>query len=179
MVWAYFDETVVHRQVKDEEGKLIRFEPYQLLFGGCISSQEKWAAFEPKWRAALDAEGVKVFHATDFYSFKKEFEWYTPDGLGTWGDGRITILGTEGYIEMRKYIDIAGRPGGEHLFLVDGKGTQHIDCSAVPLPYGSAFLSDVAERGETAMSQAHCFLACELALKAEAMATRLGHLAQN
>jgi len=106
-------------------------------------------------------------------------DWYTPDGLGTWGDGRITILGTEGYIEMRKYIDIAGRPGGEHLFLVDGKGTQHIDCSAVPLPYGSAFLSDVAERGETAMSQAHCFLACELALKAEAKATRLGHLAQN
>jgi predicted dehydrogenase len=104
-------------------------------------------------------------------------DWYTPKGLGTWGDGRVTILGTEGYIELRKYIDIAGRPGGEHLFLVDGKGTRHIDCASVPLTYGPAFARDVAERTQTAMPQAHCFLACELALKAEAMATRLGHLA--
>jgi predicted dehydrogenase len=105
-------------------------------------------------------------------------DWYTPKGLGIWGDGRITILGTEGYIELRKYIDIAGRPGGDHLFLVDGKETRYIDCAAVKLLYGPAFLRDVAERTQTAMSQAHCFLACELALKAEAMATRLGHLAQ-
>lgn len=26
-------------------------------------------------------------------------DWYTPDALPTWGDGRLTILGTEGYIE--------------------------------------------------------------------------------
>ena len=37
-------------------------------------------------------------------------DWYTPDGLGSWGDGRLTILGTDGYLELRKYIDIAGRP---------------------------------------------------------------------
>ena len=36
-------------------------------------------------------------------------DWFTPDGLKTWGDGRLTILGTEGYIEVRKNIDIAGR----------------------------------------------------------------------
>jgi hypothetical protein len=42
-------------------------------------------------------------------------DWYSPDGLGTWGDGRLFILGTEGYIELRKYIDIAGRKGGNHL----------------------------------------------------------------
>jgi|GEM_PF-131211 len=50
-------------------------------------------------------------------------DWFTPDGLETWGDGRLVILGTEGYIELRKYCDIAGRPGGNHLFLVDQKGT--------------------------------------------------------
>ena len=49
-------------------------------------------------------------------------DWYTPDGLSTWGDGRCTILGTEGYIELRKYVDIAGRDGTDHLFLVDRPG---------------------------------------------------------
>ena len=63
-------------------------------------------------------------------------DWYTPDGLPTWGDGRLTILGTEGYIELRKYVDIAGRPGVDHLFLVDGKGMRYIDCTDVTLPYG-------------------------------------------
>ncbi|MEO8755319.1 MAG: Gfo/Idh/MocA family oxidoreductase [Casimicrobiaceae bacterium] len=99
-------------------------------------------------------------------------DWYTPDGLPTWGDGRLTILGTDGYIELRKYVDIAGRPGIDHLFLVDGKGMQHIDCTNVPLPYGAALIHDVLQRTATAMPQAHCFLACELALKAQALATK-------
>jgi len=100
-------------------------------------------------------------------------DWFTPDGLDTWGDGRLFILGTEGYIELRKYVDVAGRPGGDHLFLVDGKGTQHIDCSTQPLPYGARLIADVRDRTDTAMRQAHCFLATELALKAEAMAQRV------
>jgi predicted dehydrogenase len=100
-------------------------------------------------------------------------DWYTPDGLPTWGDGRLTILGTDGYIELRKYVDIAGRPGIDHLFLVDGKGTHYVDCTNVPLPYGRELIHDVLHRSETAMPQAHCFLACELALKAEALATNL------
>ena len=101
-------------------------------------------------------------------------DWFTPKGLGVWGDGRLTILGTEGYIELRKYVDVAGRPGGDHLFLVDGKGQQHMDCSHEPLPYGPRLVQDILNRTETAMPQAHCFLATELALTAEAMATRVG-----
>ena len=101
-------------------------------------------------------------------------DWYTPKGLGVWGDGRLTILGTEGYIEIRKYIDIGGRPGGDHLFLVDHNGTDRIDCTSVALPYGPRLMADVLDRTETAMPQAHCFLATELALKAEAMAVRIG-----
>jgi predicted dehydrogenase len=103
-------------------------------------------------------------------------DWYTPEGLGTWGDGRLTILGTEGYIELRKYIDIAGRPGQNHLFLVDQKETQHIDCSQVELPYGRQLTADILNRTETAMPQEHCFLASQLALEAEVKATRLGNL---
>jgi predicted dehydrogenase len=103
-------------------------------------------------------------------------DWYTPDGLGTWGDGRLTILGTEGYIELRKYIDVAGRPGQNHLFLVDQKSTQHIDCSQVELPYGRQLAADILNRTETAMPQEHCFLASQVALEAEIKATRLGNL---
>ncbi|OQA46165.1 MAG: putative oxidoreductase YvaA [Chloroflexi bacterium ADurb.Bin325] len=103
-------------------------------------------------------------------------DWYTPAGLPTWGDGKLVILGTDGYMELRKYIDIAGHPGGEHLFLVDHKGVHYIDCKGGERPYGPRLVSDVLNRTETAMSQAHCFLASELALKAEALATRLGYL---
>jgi len=100
-------------------------------------------------------------------------DWYTPDGLGSWGDGRLTVLGTEGYIEVRKNIDIAGRPGGNHLFLVDQRGTSYIDCAGVELPYGRLLLDDIANRTETAMPQAHCFLASELVLRAQAQAHHL------
>jgi hypothetical protein len=100
-------------------------------------------------------------------------DWFTPDGLATWGDGRLTILGTDGFIEVRKNIDIAGRQGGSHLFIVDGKETRYVDCSAVPLPYGDQLVSDVLNRTETAMPQAHCFLATELMLKAQAQAQRV------
>ena len=100
-------------------------------------------------------------------------DWFTPDGLKTWGDTRLTVLGTDGYIEVRKNIDIAGRPGGSHLFLVDGRDTRHIDCSDVRLTYGERLVDDVLNRTETAMPQAHTFLAMELALKAQAQARRL------
>lgn len=94
-------------------------------------------------------------------------DWFTPNGLSTWGDGRLTILGTDGYIELRKYVDVAGRPGGEHLILVDQKETRYIDCKAGALPYGEQLVDDILNRTETAMTQAHCFLATELALTAQ------------
>jgi predicted dehydrogenase len=101
-------------------------------------------------------------------------DWFTPQGLSTWGDGRLTILGTDGYIELRKYVDIGGRPGGNHLFLVDQKEMRYIDCSNEPLPYGERLVDDVLNRTETAMPQAHTFLAMELALQAEKKAQRVG-----
>ncbi len=100
-------------------------------------------------------------------------DWFTPDGLDSWGDGRLTILGTEGYIEIRKNIDIAGHKGGNHLFLVDNKKTQYLDCNEVPLPFGELFVNDIINRTETAMPQEHCFLATELALKAQKNAKKI------
>jgi predicted dehydrogenase len=103
-------------------------------------------------------------------------DWFTPEGLATWGDTRLTILGTEGYIELRKNCDIAGRPGSNHLFIVDQQATRYIDCSGGDLPYGRQLLADVTHRTETTMPQAHAFLASELALQAQAQAKRLGNL---
>jgi predicted dehydrogenase len=103
-------------------------------------------------------------------------DWFTPDGLGTWGDGRLFILGTDGYIEARKYCDIAGRPGGDHLFLVDQKGVQYMDCRNVALPYGRLLIEDIRSRADSAMTHAHCFQASELALAAQAKAARVGNL---
>jgi predicted dehydrogenase len=100
-------------------------------------------------------------------------DWFTPQGLKSWGDGRLTILGTDGYMELRKNIDIVGREGGNHLFLVDNKEMRYIDCSEVELPYGPAFVQDILNRTETAMTQEHCFLATELALKAEKNAIKI------
>ncbi len=102
-------------------------------------------------------------------------DWFTPDGLNTWGDGRMTIVGTEGTIEIRKYVDIAGRPGKDHLFLVDKSSARYIDCSDADLPYYRNLVRDVFERTQTAMPQAHCFKVCELALEAQRMAVRSGH----
>ncbi|MCK9640317.1 MAG: Gfo/Idh/MocA family oxidoreductase [Prolixibacteraceae bacterium] len=112
---------------------------------------------------------VRSPHATGYI----RIDWFTPEGLDIWGDGRTFILGTEGYIEMRKYIDIAGRKGGNHLFFVDQKETKYFDCSQVYMPYGEQLVSDVVNRTQTAMSQDHCFLATELALIAQKIAYKL------
>jgi predicted dehydrogenase len=98
-------------------------------------------------------------------------DWFTPEGLPTWGDGRLTILGSEGYMEIRKYVDIAGRPGGNHIFLANQKETLYIDASETKVTYGERLLDDVRNRTETAMPQEHCFLAMELALRAQEQAT--------
>ena len=100
-------------------------------------------------------------------------DWYTPDGLNTWGDGRLFILGTDGYIEIRKYCDIEGRPGGEHLFLADQQGTRYVDCSQVDLPFGPQFLNDIRDRTETAIRQDRTYLTMRLAIEAQNAARRV------
>lgn len=97
-------------------------------------------------------------------------DWCTPAGLGTWGDGRLFLLGTEGTIEVRKQCDPAGRPGGDHMLLVDARETRYLDCSGEPLPFAAQLLRDVRERTETAMPAAHALRACELALEAQRLA---------
>ena len=94
-------------------------------------------------------------------------DWFTPDGLGVWGDGRLFLLGTEGYIELRKYVDIAGRPGANHLFIVDRKQARYMDCAKVVLTFGPQFVADIVNRTHTAQDQEQALLAAELVLKAQ------------
>jgi predicted dehydrogenase len=94
-------------------------------------------------------------------------DWFTPDGLGTWGDGRLFILGTEGYIEVRKYINVAVSKQGNNLFLVDQKQARFIDCNQMPLPFGPQFVADIVNRTHVAQDQTECLLAAELVIKAQ------------
>ena len=103
-------------------------------------------------------------------------DWYTPDALPNWGDGRLTILGTEGYIELRKYVDVAGRKGTDHLFLVNKQRCEYIDASKEPLTYFKNLMNDVLNRTETAMKQSHCIKVMRLAIEAQNSAKRLGTL---
>ena len=94
-------------------------------------------------------------------------DWFTPEGLGTWGDGRLFVLGTEGYIELRKYVDVAVKSAGNNLFIVDRKEARYMDCSNVLLPFGPQFVADIVNRTHTAQDQTQCLLAAELAIKAQ------------
>jgi predicted dehydrogenase len=94
-------------------------------------------------------------------------DWFTPDGLGTWGDGRLFILGTEGYIEVRKYTNVAVDKRGNNLFLVDKTSSRYMDCNNVVLPFGPQFVSDIVNRTHTAQDQTQCLLAAELVIRAQ------------
>lgn len=100
-------------------------------------------------------------------------DWFTPDGLGHWGDGRLTILGTDGTIEVHKNMGIDKRPGGSHLTLVDRTQVRRFDGGGETLRFGSDLLHDLADGTEEAQAQTQCFLACDLALQAQAQAAIL------
>jgi len=94
-------------------------------------------------------------------------DWFTPDGLGTWGDGRLFVLGTQGYIELRKYTNVAVAKQGNNLFIVDQKEARYMDCSNLTLPFGPQFVADVVNRTHVAQDQTQCLLAAELAIRAQ------------
>jgi predicted dehydrogenase len=102
-------------------------------------------------------------------------DWFTPDGLGTWGDGRTIILGADGYIELRKYLDVARDTQGDHVYLVNHQGERHIPVHGkVGFPFFGQLVLDCLHRTENAMTQRHVFLAAELCLSAQAQAMRIG-----
>ena len=110
--------------------------------------------------------GDMMLHGDKGFGYVR-LDWFTPDGLGTWGDGRLFILGTEGYIEVRKYIDVARSKQGNNLYIVDKNQARYIDCNNVTLPFGPQFVADVVNRTHTAQDQTQCLLAAELVVRAQ------------
>ena len=105
--------------------------------------------------------------ATGYY----RVDWFTPDGLSSWGDGRTIILGTEGFIELRKYMNLGVDQTGDHVFLANNEGEFYFNVSGkVGFPYFGQLILDCINRTEDAMTQEHTFKAAELCLKAQLMA---------
>ena len=98
-------------------------------------------------------------------------DWFTPDGLPTWGDGRTFILGTEGFIELRKYVDLCTERMGGRVYMANGKQTSCFDVAGqVGYPFFGQLILDCMHRTENAMTQAHAFKAAELCVRAQMMA---------
>src|SRR5690625_4058087 len=101
-------------------------------------------------------------------------DWFTPDGLSTWGDGRTFIIGTEGTLELRKYVDVAQKKSGDHIYLVNKHGEQYNDPSGkVGFPFFGQLILDCINRTEEAMTQDHAFKAAELCLIAKKQALNI------
>ena len=114
---------------------------------------------------ALKADGADGYIRLD---------WFTPDGLPNWGDGRLFLLGTEGTIELRKYVDAGVSDRTDTLILVNGERCDKIDAAEAGLPYFARLVDDIRNRTETAMPQAHPFRVMELAIQAQTMADTSG-----
>jgi len=101
-------------------------------------------------------------------------DWLTPAASRTWGDGRTFILGTNGYIELRKYVEIGRGEGGNQLYLVNDKMERRFSIEGqVGFPYFGQLILDCLNRTENAMTQTHAFKAAELCLIAQQKAIRL------
>ena len=103
-------------------------------------------------------------------------DWYTPDAAPNWGDGRVIILGTEGYIEVRKYMDINGQDGTDHVFLVNNTECTRFDASNAGTPYFQRLANDICNRTETACTHAHTLRVMALAIDAQQRAEKRGLL---
>lgn len=134
--------------------------------------------FSTPTHPAFQDFGEMNLSAGDIHGYVR-LDWYTPDAAPNWGDGRLTILGTEGFIEARKYMDIGGRDGTDHVFLVNGDRCERIDGTDAGTPYFAQLRDDVLNRTETACSQRHTFTVMRLAIEAQAQAIRLGSLAMD
>lgn len=126
-----------------------------------------WPEFEDFGEAVIETEsGASCFVRVD---------WFTPDGLSAWGDGRVFIIGTEGTMEIRKYVNIAADGGKDHVFIVDNNGESHEEATGkIGFPFFGAFIRDILDKTENSIPQERVFESTRLALEADRMAERVG-----
>jgi len=148
-----------------------------LHYSGATNAEvlhSKVGNYQWKEHAAFEDFGDATLLADTGATQYLRVDWFTPDGLGAWGDGRTVIMGSEGTIELRKYLDVARDPEGDHVYLVDAKGEHHFPVHGkVGFPYFGELILDCLNRTENAMSQRHTFLAIDLALQAQNQAMHM------
>jgi predicted dehydrogenase len=145
-----------------------------LTYAGCSDATINFARvanFSHPDRPGLEDFGEMSMTGDNGASFYSRVDWYTPDGLRSWGDGRTFIVGDSGSIELRKYLDVGRTAPASKLFLVDAEQEQEIDClQRSGFPFFGQLIRDCIERTETAMTQAHVFRSAQLSLQAQQFA---------
>lgn len=145
-----------------------------LTYAGCTDATINFARvanFGHPDKPGLEDFGELSLTGDNGASFYSRVDWYTPEGLRTWGDGRTFIVGSEGTIELRKYIDVAVSAPSSKLILVDATGEQSIEClDQTGFPFFGQLILDCLSGGEEAMTQSHCFKAAELSMRAQVLA---------
>ena len=145
-----------------------------LTYAGCRAATinfSRVANFSHPDRPGLEDFGEMSMTGDNGASFYSRVDWYTPEGLRTWGDGRTFIVGSEGTIELRKYVDLTVAAPASRLFLVNAQGEEMEDCLGnTGFPFFGQLILDCLNRTENAMSQEHAFTAAQLSLQAQALA---------
>ncbi len=145
-----------------------------LTYAGCGDATINFARAENLNNDAipeLEDFGEISMTGSNGASFYSRVDWFTPDGLRSWGDGRTFIVGTEGTMELRKYLDVAREAPSSKLFLVNCEGEQEIECLGKSgFPFFGQLILDCLNCTENAMTQAHAFKAAELSMQAQALA---------
>lgn len=145
-----------------------------LTYAGCADAEVNFARVANL--ANTDKPGLEDFGEFSLIgdngaSFYARVDWFTPEGLRTWGDGRTFITGTQGTIELRKYLDLAREAPASKLFLVNAEGEQEFELQgATGFPFFGDLIKDCLNRTENAMTQSHAFKAAELSMRAQEIA---------
>jgi predicted dehydrogenase len=136
--------------------------------------QSRIANYHHKQYPGLDDYGDVMLTGDNGAAAYFRVDWLTPDGLSAWGDGRTLILGTDGYIEVRKYLDLARNAEGDQVYMANQKGEYHFSVKGqVGYPFFGQLILDCIRRTEHAMTQEHAFKVAELSVLAQNLATRM------
>lgn len=95
-------------------------------------------------------------------------DWFTPQGVKPFGDGRTVIVGTDGYIELRKYTNIGVEDVGNNMIIATSDGVETLNVNGkIGLPYFGQLILDCLDGTENAMTQEHAFYSAELSVLAQ------------
>lgn len=145
-----------------------------LTYAGCDDAQVNFARvenFSHPDKPGLEDFGEYSLTGDNGASFYSRVDWYTPDGMPVWGDGRTFVVGTAGSLEVRKYVDLGRQAPASLVLKADSGAVETIDClDQVGFPFFGELILDVLNGTERAMSQAHIFKAARLSMQAQALA---------